>query len=272
MQELNLKNFIRQFMINITLVKNAIKFTDHGKIEIGYELIENYTVDQQHARYLQFYVKDTGIGIAKEKHDKVFDRFVQVNNQLSGSYEGSGLGLAITKAYTMMLGGRIWLESEPGKYTEFYFTLPYITEKQDIVTEKAEKLAPDVKEIKSLNKKLKILIAEDDETSIDLLGKILKYIPSDLIFTRNSKETIDCFFNSKDIDLILLDIRMPGIDGYSIAREIRKVDKKIVIIAQTAYALENDREKTISAGCNDYIPKPLFKSDLLNLIGKYFDI
>jgi len=115
-------------------------------------------------------------------------------------------------------------------------------------------------------------VVEDDETSYNLLEKNLKHIVADLVFTTNSKETIDYFNRHKDIDLILLDIRMPGIDGLAIAKEIRKVDKNIVVIAQTAFAYENDKEKTILAGCNDYISKPINRDELLEKIGKYFEL
>jgi len=254
------------------LVKNAIKFTQKGEITFGYTIHEEAKTNSLYKTSFLFFVKDTGIGIVKEKLDVVFDRFIQIDNQTSATYEGSGLGLAITKAYINLLGGDIWLESEPGKGSQFYFTIP-ISESnyhESDITGK-ELINSNINKI-TKKKKLKILIVEDDETSYNLLEKNLEHIATELVFTTTSKETIEYFSNHKDIDLILLDIRMPGIDGLAIAKEIRKVDKKIIIVAQTAFAYENDKEKTIQAGCNDYIAKPINRDELIEIIGKYFEI
>jgi len=256
------------YAILINLVKNAIKFTEKGEIEFGYLKPGN----ADGSPIIQFYVNDTGIGIVKEKHHQVFERFIQVNNQITSTYEGSGLGLSITKAYINLLGGDIWLESEPGKGTQFFFTLPYPGLNHSGIIENPEQIEEIVTEVKPIKKQLKILIAEDDETSYDLLRLILKELKAEIFFTKNSKETIDCFLKQNDFDLILLDIRLPGKDGWSVSREIRKVDKEVVIIAQTAFALENDDKKAIESGCNDYIPKPIIKKQLITLIGKYFKL
>jgi len=251
----------------INLVKNAIKFTNVGEIDFGYTIRQADKTNLQSKASFLFFVKDTGIGIVEEKLDKVFDRFVQIENHTSANYEGSGLGLSITKAYINMLGGDIWLESEPEIGTQFFFTIPYSDDNYTEIIHIDKET-----NIKSHKKKLKILIAEDDETSNDLLQKILIGIDSEIVITTNSKEAIDYFKNHKNIDLILLDIRMPGIDGLAITKEIRKTDKNIIIIAQTAFAFENDREKAILAGCNDYIAKPIVRDDLIEIIGKYFEL
>jgi CheY-like chemotaxis protein len=246
------------FAILTNLVKNSIKYSDTGTIELGYHLKD---------KYLEFYVKDTGIGIPHDKKEAIFDRFVQADVYDKRAFQGAGLGLAISKAYVKMLGGNIWVESIEGKGSTFYFTIPYnaIPDEQN-----------SLKKVDSKNKKrhsiknLKILIAEDDESSEKLLTEILKNYCREEIHVNNGLQAVQTFLHNPDIDLILMDIKLPEMNGYEAIREIRKFNEKVLIIAQTAYALTGDRELAIKAGCNEYLSKPIDKKILIDILHKYF--
>ncbi len=244
--------------ILINLVKNAIKFTSNGLIEFGYRKTEND---------LLFYVKDTGRGIPESKKSIIFERFRQGNEQSNRDYEGAGLGLAISKAYAEMLGGRIWVESEPEKGSVFSFTIPLNKEheeKIDLVSDRDEN------EIEiNIMKNLKILIAEDDEVTEMLIGKVAGSFGKEIINVRKGTDAIEACRKNPDIDLILMDIKMPGLDGYEATRQIRKFNEEVIIIAQTAYALSGDREQAQLAGCNEYISKPINLALLTELLRKY---
>ncbi len=244
------------------LIKNAIKYTDKGSIEIGYKIVTT-----EHAPSLQFYVKDTGVGISDERQEAIFERFIQADIEDKMARQGSGLGLAITKAYVEMLGGEIWVESKAGEGSTFFFTLPLSAKVSEKTVEK-ETSIPDEKS--NQRKDLNILIAEDDETSALYLQTILNNGNNKIVLTKNGHETVEVCRNKPDIDLVLMDIQMPGMNGYNATRKIRTFNKKVVIIAQTAYALEGDNGKALEAGCNDYISKPVKKDELLALIQKYF--
>ena len=243
------------------LIKNAIKYTKEGEIRVGC---------QAKANQLEFYVKDTGIGIPKERQQAVFERFIQADIFDKEARQGSGLGLAISKAYVEMLGGEIRVESNPdamgGQGSMFFFTLPTNGQVQEISGEiKIGKGDESISPIKGLN----IIIAEDDENSAIYLQTILQSDAGKIILTQKGHETVEACRNNPDIDLVLMDIQMPGINGYEATRRIREFNKEVIIIAQTAYCLSGDREKTIESGCNDYLPKPVNKNELLALIRKY---
>ena len=240
------------------LVKNAIKYTDEGAIEFGYV----YRGGEE----ILFYVKDTGIGISKEQTEVIFERFIQADITDKMARQGAGLGLAISRAYVEMLSGRIWVESEEAKGSTFYFTLPYNSK-----LEEKNGIGKVIQEEDENNKikNLKILIAEDDETSEMLISTIVKEYSREVIKARTGIETIEICRKSPDIDLILLDIQMPGLNGYEATRQIRQFNKDVIIIAQTAFGFIGDREKAIEAGCNDYISKPIQKDKLTSLIQKH---
>ena len=181
--------------------------------------------------------------------------------------QGAGLGLTITKAYIEMLGGKIWVESEEGIGSTFYFTLPYSTHPKEITVLKKD-LPFDKADNQVLH--LKILIAEDDNASEILISKFVKAFSNEIIEAKTGIEAVEICRNNPGIDLILMDIQLPEINGYEATRQIRKFNKEIVIIAQTAYGLSGDREKAIESGCNDYITKPIKKEVLLALIQKHF--
>lgn len=188
------------------------------------------------------------------------------------AFEGAGLGLSISKGYVEMLGGKIWVESEEGIGSSFYFTLPYSTEeikkpaiKTILLTEKVENV------IDPTLFKLKILIAEDDKISSMLITALVKEFSTVTYHAKNGKEALAICQKNPDIDLILMDIQMPELNGIEATRQIRQFNKDVVIIAQTASVLSGDRKKIIEQGCNDYISKPINKNKLLGLLQKYFN-
>lgn len=249
------------YAILTNLIKNAIKFTKAGTVEFGYYLRRYHGVVE-----LEFYVKDSGIGIPKDRQEAIFERFIQADIEDRMAYQGTGLGLAITKAYVEMLGGMIWVESEEGRGSTFYFTLPY-NHIADVET--IEKPFPSA-DNSNFARKLKILIAEDDDVSEMLIGRYIKTFSKEILKARTGLEAVNVCRINPDLDLILMDVRMPAMSGYEATKQIREFNKEVVIIAQTAYGLQGDRQKSYEAGCNDYITKPINKAELQALIQKYF--
>jgi CheY-like chemotaxis protein len=257
------------YAILTNLVKNAIKYTTKGSIELGYHLKiekESDNTDKKGNIVLEFYVKDTGIGIPKERQEAIFERFIQADIADKMAYQGAGLGLSISKAYVEMLGGKIWVESEEGKGSCFYFTLPYHTDSFEETIDRQP--IPLMKN--DIVRKLKILIAEDDEVSDSMLSIMLREFSNKILHAETGLETIKVCQDNPDIDLILMDIRMPEMGGYEATHKIREFNKEVIIIAQTAHGLSGDREKSLESGCNDYIAKPINRTELLALIQKYF--
>ena len=246
------------FAVLSNLIKNAIKFSFKGSIEFGLKKKDNY---------LEFYVKDMGVGIPQEHLKIIFERFRQGSESLSRNYEGAGLGLAISKAYVEILGGNIRAESEVGKGSTFYFTIPYESEsiESKVITDQIS----ESKEVNQINN-LKVLIAEDDDTIEKLIAFKIKRYCKEIHIARNGLEAIQICRSHPDIDLVLMDIKMPVLNGYKATEQIRQFNKDVIIIAQTAYALSGDKDKAIKAGCNDYISKPYDYSKLNLLIEKYF--
>ena len=246
------------FSILTNLVKNAIKYSHKGEIQIGYTVKDNE---------IEFYVKDDGIGIPEHRQKAVFERFIQADIEDRMAMQGAGLGLSISKAYVEMLGGRIWLESEEGVGSSFYFTLPYDADKETGSVSDTFDFSPvAVDNVK----RLKILIAEDDETSQKLISLIVEDFGNEILIANTGKEAVDICRSNPDINLILMDIQMPYMNGYEATRRIRQFNKEVIIIAQTAFALSGDHKKSIQAGCNDYTTKPIIKEDLLAIIAKHF--
>jgi len=239
------------------LVKNAIKFTHEGSVKFG---LSRKGVN------LEFFVEDTGIGVPNDRQKAIFDRFVKADIEDKGVFEGSGLGLTIAKAYVEMLGGNIWLESEEGIGTKFCFTIPYNPVKKGLTISNDETL--NVKHASS-SKDLTILIVEDEEVVTQYLSIILRDLSVSLLYSTNGFEAVEICRNNPNIDLVLMDIKMPIMGGYKATEQIRKFNKDVIIIAQTAYALKGDQEKAIESGCNDYISKPINKDKLIEMIGKW---
>ena len=244
---------LRQIMDN--LLNNAIKFTDEGIIEFGYNLKDEGT--------LVFFVKDTGIGIPSDKKDQVFERFRQVDDSSNRAYEGTGLGLTITKSLVELLGGEMWIDSTEGEGSVFYFTLPYKAQN----TAKKEETEKNEAEYNWQSKTF--LIVEDDPTSLEYLKEVIEPKGAELILKQTGEEGYQAFKDNTDIDLILMDIRLPDISGTEIIKRIRETDNEVTIIAQTAHAMGEDRKLCLQAGADDYIAKPIEISHLQRIINKY---
>ncbi len=246
------------FAVLINLVKNAIKYSNEGYIEFGY---------LKKGTYLEFFVKDTGIGIPKDRQEDVFERFIQADITDKMAKQGAGLGLSISKAYVEMLGGKIWIESEEENGSTFYFSIPYNTTiAQKLIV---NNVSLD-NEIVIHLKKLKILIAEDDEISKLFINKTVQQFSKEIINVSNGADAVEMCRNNPDIDLIMMDMKMPLMTGYDACKLIREFNKKIVIIAQTAYALSDDIQLALDAGCNNHISKPINKHEFLIILQHYF--
>ena len=240
------------------LITNAMKFTDKGFIEFGYR----FNTPEE----LLFYVKDTGQGMPQDKLKVIFERFGQIEQKGDKNQQGTGLGLAISKKLVELLGGKMWVESEEGKGSTFFFTLPYDPE-LNTADEYGASGSSDDAEVSLKGKK--IMVAEDEEMNRMLMNEILAETGAEIIWAEDGGQAVDIARNRKDIDLILMDIKMPVMDGYEATRAIREFDKDIIIIAQTAYALSDEKEKTIKAGCNYYLTKPLNISLLMKVLGGF---
>lgn len=253
-----LTDFHKFNSILTNLIKNALKYTDEGFIHLACIKKDNL---------IEFSVNDSGIGVPKDRQKAIFDRFVQADIADTRALEGSGLGLTISKAYAEMMGGDLWMKSEEGIGSTFYFTIPL----PEINTQKATYITEEqVNQENLTTKKLTLLIAEDDEVSYQHLAIILKDITKEIIHAQTGIEAVDLCKQNQGIDLVLMDIKMPGIDGYEATKRIRAFDKEVKIIAQTAFALTGDHEKALDAGCNDYVSKPISKKDLILKINKLF--
>jgi CheY-like chemotaxis protein/anti-sigma regulatory factor (Ser/Thr protein kinase) len=252
------KTRLQQILTN--LLSNAIKYTESGKIEFGYKLVKSSSW-----YYLQFYVSDTGIGIPEDKQDIVFDRFRQSDDSQTRSYGGTGLGLSISKALIEKMGGTIWLDSEPDSGTVLYFVLPLLNYNEQMMDHTQNSVEP-----MNVNWKGKqILIVEDDVLSVKFLEAILEGTGAETIHVKRGQNAID-MVKSKRIDLILMDIQLPGMDGNEATAQIRKFNDEVPIIAQTAHAMSEDKRKSIQSGCNDYITKPIDSNLLLVKIKEQF--
>ena len=240
------------------LLNNAIKFTEKGSIDYGYSI---------HTHELEFFVKDTGIGIGKESLRKVFEHFIKEDRGPLKITEGSGLGLSISKGLVELLGGKIRVESEIGKGSAFFFTVPIEKEAENQI------ISPDTGKRKNTLKANSILIAEDDEINFFYLNTLLKQNTSaNIIHASNGKEAIDKFLQNPDIGLILMDIKMPEMDGLEATRQIKAINPNIPVIAITAYAMAGDEARIEDAGCDYYLTKPINKKLLFEKMAEYIDI
>ena len=247
------------YAVLINLVKNAIKYTNSGAIHFEYEIESDF---------VKFKVEDTGVGIPDEKLGSIFNRFVQVDSQFSSNYEGVGLGLSITKAYVELLGGKIKVESKREVGSTFYFEIPYIKGEESItVSDVVNEISEEI-----MAKKIKILVAEDDRINQKLFTYLLKEVSSELLIAGNGDQALKLLKKNPDVDLILMDLKMPVMDGHEATKIIREQDKELPIIALSAFALETERKKALENGFSCYLSKPINKNELLKTIGKYFEI
>ena len=242
----------RLMQIFSNLIDNALRFTSEGSVTFG--------ISQVMEGKAEFFVADTGVGIPKEKHAVIFDRFSQADNSTTRSYGGTGLGLSIVKKLLELMGTEITVESEPGKGSVFRFWLPVFSTRGS-----EEKVSNENPENPGKTRNTKILVVEDDSVSRIYFSQILKNYSGEIFFAETGKEALQ-LFETQNPDVILMDIGLPDINGLEIVRKIRETNQKVVIIVQTAYAMPDDRQKALEAGCNDYIAKPIKTALLMEKI------
>lgn len=253
------KNMIQSVIRN--LVSNAVKFTPSGgKVNISADLSENNT--------LVFVVRDTGIGMNNMMISNLFQINANIRRPGTEGEQSTGLGLLLCKEFVEKHGGELWVESEEGKGTAFYFTIPENKLTQDLIVE-SEILFADDTAINLANPK--ILIVEDNENSEFLLRIITKAFSNRILFASTGAKAVEMCRRHVDIDLVLMDIKLPDLGGYEATRQIREFNKAVIIIAQTAFGLVGDRELAKDAGCNDYIAKPINIAELRLILKKYFN-
>ena len=246
----------KQIMSN--LMANAIKFTDQGIIEFGYELKNNHLI--------QFYVKDSGIGLPPDKLKLIFERFRQAEESNTKEYGGTGLGLTISRKLVELLGGKIWVESEINKGSTFSFTLPLKMAKGASKTKPFENLS----DKHNWSGKI-ILVAEDEKSNFELVKAILLKTNATINWVKNGKEAVDFCMKNDQIDLVLMDIRMPEMNGYEATRKIKVTKPDLPVISLTAYTMAEDKEKSVASGCNDHISKPISPPELLDKMSRYLE-
>ena len=240
------------------LLHNALKYTEKGEVRLGYYLNEGQ---------LFFYVRDTGVGIPEHKQEVVFERFRQSDDSKTREYGGTGLGLSISKGLIELMGGDIWLDSTLGEGTVFYFSLPLelaynVNSKED--TQNTQIMKYDWSN-------MTILIVEDDPLSSKFLEAILEDSNATILFAQNGQEAIDISKNTAELDLVLMDLQLPGISGNEATSKIREIRDDLPVIAQTAHAMVEDKKKSLDAGCDDYITKPINMDLLLDKIHGVFE-
>ncbi len=239
------------------LLNNALKFSENGEISFGFE------VDQG---YLKFFVKDQGIGIQKSKQVEIFERFKQINYENNAKYGGTGLGLAICKGIITLLGGYISVNSKYKVGTLFEFTIPLKSAKENKNIKKI-----DAPKSNDFLKSKTILIAEDDPLIRLLFQIVLKNTGAKVLFAETGKVAVDTYKNNPNIDVVLLDIRMPQMNGISAMDKILKMNAKAKIIMQTAYAMPEEKEKCFNKGCVDFLSKPVIKEELFSTLNKWLN-
>ena len=248
-------NRLAQILHN--LIGNAVKFTQTGSIEVGYKLAD--------ANSILIYVSDTGIGIPKDKLVRIFERFIQADNTNARKFEGTGLGLAISKALVELLGGSIWVESELNKGSIFYVRLPFIQVESNGVEIKEVEVDDYIPDFKGKT----VLVTEDVDENYKFFSALLAKTNASVLWAKNGREAVDLVDSQIKIDIILMDLRMPVMNGYEATRAIKRKRKDIPIIAQTAYSLDGDRTKSMEAGCDEYIAKPIEIQQLYRMMEQF---
>jgi len=238
------------------LIGNALKFTYEGGITFGFKLKK----DKLHC-----FVEDTGIGIPKESLDLIFDRFQQIDNGTK-IHEGTGLGLSISKGIIDLMGGTMNVKSKEGAGSVFSFEIPF--EKAPSQEELAEENY-DLDDSLEILKGVSVLIAEDEALNVDYLKSLFKDLPVETNYVEDGKAAVKAMDENPNIDIVLMDLRMPIMNGYEAAKEILKKYPKAQIIAQSAYAMKSDKEKALELGFVDFLSKPFNKNDLINKLVKW---
>jgi CheY-like chemotaxis protein len=244
-------NKIRQVLTN--LISNAVKYTHEGTVEVGFEL---------HKGSIEFYVKDTGIGISEEEQNRIFDTFYRSKRVLSSAIRGTGLGLNIAKELVSLMGGTIGVSSVLDKGSRFYFTIPV----EQTVEEQIVNVLPQIARQNVAD--LTILVADDESVNFQLIKILLKGKVKRVDHAANGKEAVELVAQNK-YNLILMDLKMPVMGGIEATKILRKKYPDLPIIAQTAFTLPEDKKVALQAGCNDFISKPLRKEHLMEIMNKY---
>jgi two-component system, sensor histidine kinase and response regulator len=239
------------------LVENALKFTSEGQVITGADLENNEIV---------FFVKDTGVGISDEFKNRIFKGFNQENEELTRGFEGVGLGLGISKGLVDLMGGKIWYNSTKGKGSEFYFSIPLKIVNSEPGGSESELIKPKDK-IKS-----KILVVEDDDINYYLIYFLLSNQNVELLHASDGLQAIEKFNENPDISVVLMDLKLPGLNGFDVTKKIKSINAQVPIIAVTSYSGIDDSQKALQAGCSDFIIKPVNKTVLFDVIGKYISL
>ena len=248
---------LKQILFNF--ISNAIKFTEEGIIRFGYRKESNLEGD-----FIEFYVKDTGMGIPKEKYTYIFERFKKIDYEKK-VYRGNGLGLAISERLAKLMDGYIYLESEVNIGSTFYLKMP--------ITKKAKGKHRQKRQNKNLDFNwlgYTILIADDDDMSNEFVKQVLKKTNVKIITAFDGRDAMTKFMENPSIDLVLLDIQMPKMSGYELMKRFKEMRPEVKIISQTAFAMSDDREKSIKHGADDYIAKPINVPEMLVKIDGFF--
>jgi len=247
------KTKLNQVLSN--LINNALKYTEKGRVDFGCTRAGNR---------IEFFVSDTGIGIPHDLQDKIFERFRQVNLDTHSAHEGSGLGLTISKAYLEKLGGKIWLRSKPGEGSVFYFSLPC-----NNLPAETQQQAMNAENYTAFAEKITMLIAEDDDIGFFYLNELLSLNGIRILRARNGKEAVSMCKDYPEIKMVLMDIKMPVMNGWEAIEQIRKLRPALPVIIESAYAMNEDRERALKAGCDGYLSKPIRQDELDSVIRKY---
>jgi len=247
---------LRQILVN--LLSNALKFTDTGRIEFGYQL--------QADKALLFYVSDTGIGINPEKQKRIFERFVQADDSLSRHFGGSGLGLSICKGFVDLLGGKIWVDSSTNKGAKFYFTIPDVNQSGTTVDKPAgQKLKASDRNWEDKT----ILIVEDDHINYQLLEVVLKRTGVNLLHAVTGMDAVRFCEEQQHIDLVLMDVQLPEMNGFEAIKLIKKTHPEIPIIVQTANSMNEEKHRADEAGCQGFMTKPISLNKFMSEVDKF---
>jgi CheY-like chemotaxis protein len=240
------------------LLSNALKFTSKGRIEFGYKLSE---------KFIKFYVSDTGPGLSKKDKQKIFNRFEEMEKKSLQKYSGTGLSLTISKHIVEQMGGKIKVKSKLNEGSRFQISIPLKTPEIDESPEIIEE-----NKINKLNWKNKvILIAEDDDVNFQFLDAIMQMTNAKVLRAKNGQEAIDLCRNISQIDIVLMDLKMPVLSGYDAIIEIKRIRTSLPIMVQTAYASKNEILQSRNIGADDFIPKPIDLNLLLTKMEKLFD-
>ncbi len=248
-------NLLEQILTN--LLDNALKSTVNGCVEFGYQIEMNQSI--------QFFVKDTGIGIPETDIKLVYNQFYRIKRAYKGSSAGNGLGLSVCKGMIEMLGGKIWFDSIVNQGTTFFFTIPYVPSE---IIDKTNKSSFQTVLNSDYKDKI-ILVVEDDLNSYQFIEALLSETNARIIHAKNGEDAIEICKLVDNIDLVLMDMQLPFINGYEAASQIKAINPNLAIIAQTANVMNDDKTKCLKAGCDAYIPKPIDPDDFYRLVNQH---